>query len=147
MEHQQQFLEYLQRERGLSPLTISAYERDLDRLSAELERLRISDLEQVEKISLEVAREVLSTVPGAIRDHEPRIRYNEFGSSPLNFRVVLAVEEFYDSYELTHQYVKRLKKRYNQEGITIPFNMVTLDIPDRPEISVRLNGSKNDVSE
>jgi small-conductance mechanosensitive channel len=99
-----------------------------------------SDLEHVERVTLEVAAEVQATVEGARRDHEPRIRYNEFGDSAINFKVVLSAEEFYDSYELTHQFVKRLKHRYNEEGITIPFNMITLDIPDRPEISVKLIG-------
>ena len=99
-----------------------------------------SDLEHVERVTLEVAREVQASVDGAKRGFEPRIRYNEFGDSAINFKVVLSAEEFYDSYELTHQFVKRLKHRYNEEGITIPFNMVTLDIPDSPEFSVRIIG-------
>lgn len=98
-----------------------------------------SDLEQVERVTIEVAREVQSTVEGANRDHEPRIRYHEFGDSGIIFRVVLSAMEFYDSYELTHQFMKQLKRRYDREGIIIPFNMVTLDIPDRPEFSVRLS--------
>lgn len=95
-----------------------------------------SDLEHVERVTLEVARNVLDTVPGGKKDHEPKIRYNEFGDSGIIFKTVLAVEEFYDHLELTHQFVKKLKKRYDEEGIVIPFNMVTLDIPDRPEIAV-----------
>ena len=98
-----------------------------------------SDLEHVEQVTLETAREVQAEVEGARKDHEPRIRYNEFGGSSINFRVVLGVEEFYDSYELTHQFIKRLKKRYDEEGITIPFNMVTLDIPDNPRFTVNLD--------
>lgn len=95
-----------------------------------------SDLEHVEQVTLEVANDVQASVEGARRGHQPRIRYNEFGDSAINFKVVLSVDEFYDSYEITHQFVKRLKRRYNEEGITIPFNMVTLDIPDMPEIVV-----------
>ena len=98
-----------------------------------------SDLEHVERITLEVARDVQATVPGAKKDHVPKIRYNEFGDSGIIFKTVLAVEEFYDHLELTHQFVKRLKKRYNQEGIIIPFNMVTLDIPDNPRVTVNLD--------
>jgi small-conductance mechanosensitive channel len=97
-----------------------------------------SDLEHVERVTLEVAREVQATVEGAQRDHEPRIRYNEFGGSSINFRTVLAVEEYYDSYQLTHEFVKRLHRRYTEEGIVIPFHMRTLHIPDNPEITVRL---------
>jgi len=97
-----------------------------------------SDLEHVEKVTLEVAREVQASVPGADRTHEPRIRYNEFGGSSINFRTVLAVEEYYSNYELIHEFVKRLHKRYTKEGIVIPFHMRTLDIPGSPEITVRL---------
>jgi small-conductance mechanosensitive channel len=98
-----------------------------------------SDLEHVERATLEVANDVQISVDGAKPDHEPRIRYNEFGDSGIIFRTVLCVEEFYASYELTHEFIKRLKKRYNEEGIIIPFNMVTLDIPDNPQLSINLN--------
>jgi len=98
-----------------------------------------SDLEHVERVTLEVAENVQATVEGARRNHTPRIRYNEFGDSGIIYKVVLSAEEFYDSYEMTHQFIKRLKARYDEEGITIPFNMVTLDIPDNPQFSVNIN--------
>jgi len=101
-----------------------------------------SDLEHVERVTLEVVKDVQNTVPGAKKDHVPKIRYNEFGDSGIIFKTVLAVEEFFDHLELTHQFVKRLKARYNEEGITIPFNMVTLDIPGRPEIAVNVTDKK-----
>ena len=103
-----------------------------------------SDLEHVERVTLEVARDTQTTVEGARRDHEPRIRYNQFGDSGIIFKVVLSAEEFYDSYELTHQFVKRLKRRYNEEGIIIPFNMVTLDIPENPELKINLHKEMQD---
>jgi len=103
-----------------------------------------SDLEHVERVTLEVVQDVQSTVPGAKKDHEPKIRYNEFGDSGIIFKTVLAVEEFYDHLELTHQFVKRLKRRYNEEGITIPFNMVTLDIPGNPGMKIYLEKETGD---
>lgn len=98
-----------------------------------------SNLEHVERVTLEVARDVQISVDGARSDHEPRIRYNEFGDSGIIFKTVLCVDEFYASYELTHQFIKRLKERYDKEGIIIPFNMVTLDIPDNPQLRVNVN--------
>lgn len=97
-----------------------------------------SDLQHVERVTIEVAKEVQTTVDGANKGHVPWIRYNEFGGSAINFRTVLEVEEFFSGYELTHEFIKRLKHRYDKEGITIPFNMVTLDIPDSPQITVKL---------
>ena len=102
-----------------------------------------SDLEHVEWVTLEVAREVQGTVEGASRDFAPRIRYNEFGGSSINFRTALAVEEFLSSYVITHEFVKRLHKRYNEEGIVIPFHMSTLHIPDNPQINVQLLPGKD----
>ena len=47
MSRQQQFLDYLHHERGLSPRTRTAYERDLAQFYQELSRLEIDDLKQV----------------------------------------------------------------------------------------------------
>ncbi|NCF62307.1 MAG: tyrosine recombinase XerC [Gammaproteobacteria bacterium] len=47
MSRQQQFLDYLHHERGLSPRTRTAYERDLGKFYEELSRLEINDLKQV----------------------------------------------------------------------------------------------------
>jgi len=80
-----------------------------------------SDLEKVEKITLEVAREVQREVEGAKRDFEPIIRYREFGESSINFIVVLRAEDFTKQGLIRHEFIKRLKKRYDEEGIIIPF--------------------------
>ncbi|MDF1524994.1 MAG: mechanosensitive ion channel family protein [bacterium] len=106
-----------------------------------------SDLEHVERVTLEVADDIQATVNGARRDHKPRIWYNEFGDSGIIFKVVLAAEEFFDSYEMTHQFIKRLKGRYDEEGITIPFNMVTLHIPDNPRVTINLAKDVSDTTE
>jgi len=80
-----------------------------------------SDLEQVERITVETAREVQRTVTGAVADFEPFIRYHTFADSSINFSVILRVKEFSDRYLVTHEFVKRLQKRYSASGIQIPF--------------------------
>ncbi|HUK62273.1 MAG TPA: mechanosensitive ion channel domain-containing protein, partial [Dongiaceae bacterium] len=80
-----------------------------------------SDLEQVERITVETAREVQRTVTGAVADFEPFIRYHTFADSSINFSVILRVKEFSDRYLVTHEFVKRLQKRYSASGIRIPF--------------------------
>lgn len=97
-----------------------------------------SDLSHVERVTLEVAREVQAEIEGARKNHQPRIRYNEFGNSSINFMAILAVDEFMGSYLVTHEFIKRLHKRFKEEGIVIPFPMRTLHIPDNPEITVNL---------
>lgn len=78
-----------------------------------------SDLDKVEKIAMEVARDVQKTVPGAIRDFEPLFRFKSFGDSNINFYVVLRVTEFINKYSVQSEFVKRLKARFDEEGIEI----------------------------
>jgi len=85
-----------------------------------------SDLEKVEKITIEVAREVMREIPGGISDFEPFTRYHTFGDSSINFTVILKAKEFVDQYILKHEFIKRLHKRYQSAGITIPFPIRTL---------------------
>ena len=44
---QEQFIDYLKHERGLSERTVEAYQRDLLQLQRELERQDITDLDRV----------------------------------------------------------------------------------------------------
>lgn len=87
-----------------------------------------SDLEKVEKVTVEVAKEVQSTVPGAVRDFQPFIRFNEFGNSSINFSVIMRGESYVDQYLIKHEFIKKLKKRYDEEGIRIPFPARTVYI-------------------
>jgi small-conductance mechanosensitive channel len=85
-----------------------------------------SDLEQVERVTCDVARDVMRTVPGGVPQFEPFIRYHTFGESSIDFTVILRASEFVDQYLVKHEFVKRLHQRYRHEGITIPFPIRTL---------------------
>lgn len=85
-----------------------------------------SDLTEVERITIEVAREALQTVTGAVATFDPFVRYHTFGDSAINFSVILRIQTFVDQYLLKHEFVKRLHKRYQQEGIVIPFPIRTV---------------------
>jgi small-conductance mechanosensitive channel len=87
-----------------------------------------SDLEHVERVTCQVAKEVLQEVEGGTKDFDPFIRYHTFGDSSINFTVILRAEEFVNGYMIKHEFVKRLHKRFKQEGIVIPFPIRTLDI-------------------
>ncbi|MFF7188708.1 mechanosensitive ion channel family protein [Streptomyces sp. NPDC008222] len=79
-----------------------------------------SDLEHVEKVTMEVVAEVMTEITGAVPDHEPAIRFHTFGDSRIGFTVILGVGEFSDQYRIKHEFIKRLHKRYRAEGIRIP---------------------------
>ena len=79
-----------------------------------------SDLEKVEKVCLEVAREVLNRYEG-VKGFEPLFRYREFGASSINFKVIMRTKTLGDSYLATHEFIKALKHRFDDEGIEISF--------------------------
>ena len=78
-----------------------------------------SDLKKVEEVTVDVARKIQKTVPGAVKTFDPFIRYHTFGDSNINFSVILRVEKFVDKYLITHEFIKALKERYDKEGIEI----------------------------
>jgi small-conductance mechanosensitive channel len=85
-----------------------------------------SDLRQVERVVMEVGREVMAEVPGGVPDFDPFIRYHTFADSSINFTVILRAKEFVDQYLIKHEFVKRLHTCFNDEGIVIPFPIRTI---------------------
>jgi small-conductance mechanosensitive channel len=61
-----------------------------------------SDLKEVERVTCEVAKEVLQTVPGGVLTFEPFIRYHTFNQSSIDFTVILRGREFVDNFLLKH---------------------------------------------
>lgn len=90
-----------------------------------------SDLEKVEQVTIEVAREIMREAEGGVPSFEPSIRYYKFGDSCINFNVSLRVKEFVDQYAIRHELIKRLHKRYRTEGIDIPYPVRTIYMKDK----------------
>ena len=78
-----------------------------------------SDLKKVESVTVSVAREVLKDTDGAVREFEPSIGYSIFGDSGIHFSVNLRAKEYADQYLIIHEFIKRLSRRYETEGIEI----------------------------
>jgi small-conductance mechanosensitive channel len=85
-----------------------------------------SDLRHVERVVVDVGRDVMRGVAGGVPEFEPFIRYHTFGDSSINFTVILRAKEFVDQYLIKHEFVKRLHTRFNDEGIVIPFPIRTI---------------------
>ena len=85
-----------------------------------------SDLEKVERVTVETARDVMKTVDGGVPDFEPFIRYHTFDSSSINFTVILRGNRYVDQYLIKHDFIKRLHKKYKEEGIEIPYPITTV---------------------
>ncbi|MBN2042241.1 MAG: mechanosensitive ion channel family protein [Candidatus Aenigmarchaeota archaeon] len=80
-----------------------------------------SDLDKVEKVTIATAKKIQTEVEGAVRDHDPFIRYNEFGDSGINFSVIMRAEAYVSRYLMIHTFMKELMKAYRKNGIEIPF--------------------------
>jgi small-conductance mechanosensitive channel len=99
-----------------------------------------SDLGHVERVTIEVARDVLRTTEGAVADFEPFIRYHTFGDSSVKFTVILRGTRFVSQYAIKHEFIKRLHQRYAAEGIIIPFPMRTLIVRHEESSAGRVQG-------
>lgn len=88
-----------------------------------------SDLERVEAITTEVARDVMRSVQGGVPSFDPLVRFHTFGDPGIGFSVILRAREFVDQFLIKHEFVKRLHKRFAAEGIAIPIK----SLAHRPE--------------
>jgi len=85
-----------------------------------------SDLKKVEKVSLEVAKEIQKKVPGAVKDFDPVFRYKEFGDSNINFITILRIEKPMDRFIVRNEFIKALKERYDKEKIEISWPIMKI---------------------
>lgn len=98
-----------------------------------------SDLDKVEQVVLEVAQQIQDDVTkdilvskGKIAEDEsvttadPGIFFHTFGDSAIEFSVTLNCKAFTHQYRMKHEFIKALTKRFREEGIEIPFPIVTV---------------------
>ncbi len=86
-----------------------------------------SDLEKVEEVTLDVARQVLTQLNERLdKDRQPAVRFYNFGDSSIDFNVLLHSARFDNQFLLKHEFIKALTKRFRQEGIEIPFPIRTI---------------------
>ena len=88
-----------------------------------------SDLGQVQRTALEVAREVQRSAHGGARDYEPQIRCDGFADSSIGLTAALRARDFPSIAAVRHEFIRRLHERFRREGIVIPFPIRTLDVP------------------
>jgi len=91
-----------------------------------------SDLARVERVTLEVGRQVQGEVEGAVRSFEPLVRFLGFGQSSIDVVVILRAVRYDVRGLVIHEFVKRLDARFAAEGITIPFPARTVHLKHDP---------------
>jgi len=87
-----------------------------------------SDLEHVEQVTLEVAREILRTHKWGVADYETFVVFHTFDNSSINFTVMLRAQEYFNRFFIKSEFIKALHRRYAQEGIVIPYPISALNL-------------------
>jgi len=76
-----------------------------------------------------VAEQLTKEDERAVEEFEPRVVFQGFGDSSINFNTWLKAKQWEGHFGLQDAYVRKLHKRFNQEGINIPFPIRTLHVP------------------
>jgi small-conductance mechanosensitive channel len=74
-----------------------------------------SDLEKVEIVTVEVAKEVMAEIAPELIENEPIIRFHTFNDFSIDFKLSMRVNEYFDQRIARHLLIKKLHKRYQQE--------------------------------
>lgn len=83
-----------------------------------------SDLEKVEEITLQVAKQILETVEGGYKEYEPFLRYDNFDYYAINLTVYLKINEYLDRLLITHEFIKEIHKTYQEKNINLAFPLL-----------------------
>jgi small-conductance mechanosensitive channel len=81
-----------------------------------------SDPDHVERVLVDEATRAAGEVPGLLSDPPPLVRLIPgFGPYSLDFTLICQVATFVDQYTVQHELRKRILRRFQAEGIEIPF--------------------------
>ena len=81
-----------------------------------------SDIDQVQRVLLEIANKAITEVPGLVAEPAPAVTFDPgFGESSLNFTLGFQIAEFSNQYSVRHELRKRILQRFREERIHMPF--------------------------
>jgi small-conductance mechanosensitive channel len=79
-----------------------------------------SDLETVERVTIEAARRVQAEFPDATRDFDPIVRFTTMGDTGVELQATLHVEVFAQRQALRHEFLKLLSAAFLEAGVALP---------------------------
>jgi len=85
-----------------------------------------SNLTLVEKITLDIAKEVMQNVPGGVPDYEPVLYYHSFAESNINLRINVQIQELDNQYLIKHEFIKKLNTCFKDNNINMPLSIKTV---------------------
>tara|TARA_Y100001934_G_C12362219_1_gene781395 strand:- start:1896 stop:2936 length:1041 start_codon:yes stop_codon:yes gene_type:complete len=85
-----------------------------------------SDLEHVSQIIMEVAKEIHAKMDEVNKDSEPTFKFRAFGQSSIDLAVYFRGNKYGDQNPIVHEFIKKIHRRFDQEGIEIPYPVRTI---------------------
>ncbi|MDC8831089.1 mechanosensitive ion channel family protein [Alteromonas gilva] len=105
-----------------------------------------SDLEFVERVTLEVANQVLFEHEWGVESYDPFVVFHTFDNSSINFTVMLRTKEYFNRFFVKSTFIKALHRRYNDEGIVIPFPITALNLQQEGAESAMSGGDSQQAA-
>ena len=93
-----------------------------------------SDLDQVERVTIEVADNVIRQFYDGALLAPSYIWYKSLDDSDIQFTVYLRCRKFEDNIRIKHEFLKQINKRYAQEGIVMPYPTFSLQTQSEDEL-------------
>jgi small-conductance mechanosensitive channel len=78
------------------------------------------DPDVVERLALEVAREVIAEVPQAIPNQAPTATFAELTPPAAVLNIAIRCSSYQDRIPVRHEFIRRLAKRFAEEGVQAP---------------------------
>ena len=78
-----------------------------------------SDLQKVERVTLEAAEEVLRETPGGVAGSHPAVSFSALADSGVSLSVTLQAQDHPSQFALRNALVKRIVARFAEEGLEI----------------------------
>ncbi len=85
-----------------------------------------SDLEFVEKITIDIAKKVIKDLGEEVENSEPFIRYNNFNDFSVDFNLVVKIKQYTNKFLVIHELIKNIHKEYKKHNIVIPYPIRTV---------------------
>jgi len=93
-----------------------------------------SDLDLVEMVTLDVAKQTMKEGEGSSLSYDPFFHFHTFSEYSVNCSVRILCYDYKDHLKLKHSFIKKLHKRFQLEGIEIPYPIRTLNVKHVKEL-------------
>ncbi len=80
-----------------------------------------SDLDIVEKTTIDITTKLIDQYPNYAYKVEPKMRFYEFADSGINFKIIIKTRDIDSLYVFRHILIKKILSEYKKKGIEIPY--------------------------